>query len=72
MRQKGEQLSNNITGKITVLNKTQSTEGVGVFVVVCFSVCFLRTAIKEGLLEEVTFEQAHEGNTGARLSCFLF
>lgn len=56
------QLNNNITSTVTDLNKTQSTEGLGF---VCLFLClfFLPTAIKEGL-EEVTFELAHEEDTG--------
>lgn len=66
MRQEGEQLSNNIIGTVTDLNKTEH-KGSG-----CFVCLFLPTAIKEGILEEVTFELAHEGNRCTRAGTRLF
>lgn len=68
MRQEGEQLSNNIIGTVTDLNKTHSTEGLGVL----FVCLLLPTAIKEGLLEEVKFELAHEGDRCTRAGTRLF
>lgn len=73
MRQEQEQLSNNFTGTVTDLNKTQSTEGLGILFVrlfLCFS--FLPGAIKEGLLEEVAFELAYAGARCARAGPLCF
>lgn len=62
MKKEGVQPNNNCTGTRNRFEQNTEHRGSGICLFLCLF--FLPTAIKEGLLEEVTFELAHEEDTG--------